>query len=188
MNISRVIRKKLSFLGPVPKTCEKWKFFANNSWITQNKYIKLYIFEIRIKFRVDWYIIWHILKNFKIFHFSRWSISWSRVWEPKNTQEIRNIVIIWSSMTHYNFLNPLSRNFGICRALIVSLGPCLMQIHEWQFASSHNKSWWYEQKVLRVTGVSSYTIRYTKYYTVGQTAYPKDKVAWSWFTTESRRH
>ena len=47
------------------------------------------------------------------------------------------------------------------------------------------------KKVLRATGVSSYTIRYavyTIYYTVGQTAYPKDKVAWSWLTTESRRH
>ena len=116
--VHELFAKKLSFFARFWDRAQKWQFFANNSWNIQNKHIKLYIFEISMKFRVDWHMSWHILRNFKIFHFSRWSISRSRVWEPKIPQEIRNIVIFWSGMTHYNFLDPSSKNFDICRVLI----------------------------------------------------------------------
>ena len=45
-----------------------WAHFSLEIVISQemhDKHIKLYIFEISVKFRVDWYIIYQLLKNLK---------------------------------------------------------------------------------------------------------------------------
>ena len=52
---SRVISQKPPFLSPVASNVQKRWFFVYNSWTTQDKRIKVYIFEISVKFRVDWY-------------------------------------------------------------------------------------------------------------------------------------
>ena len=69
MGTSRRNPGKLAILGPDPKNVKKMLFFLCNSRIIQDKHIKLYIFEISIKFRVDWYIMRDILKNLIFFDF-----------------------------------------------------------------------------------------------------------------------
>ena len=49
----RFISKKLPILGPVPENMQNRQFFAHKSQSSQNKYKKVYIFEISIKFGVD---------------------------------------------------------------------------------------------------------------------------------------
>ena len=60
-------------MGPFFNFLEKRGSFqtlrAQKRWNTQNNPITLYISEISIKFCVDWYIIWGILKIFEIFVF-----------------------------------------------------------------------------------------------------------------------
>ena len=60
---------KLAFLWHGPRKRQKMLFFLCKSRIIQDKHIKLYIFEINIKFRVDWYIMRDILKNLIFFDF-----------------------------------------------------------------------------------------------------------------------
>ena len=64
---SRGISEKVRFLAGFREKCKKRQFFANNSGTTQDRHIKLYIFEIRRKFRVEWYTTRCILKMFKEF-------------------------------------------------------------------------------------------------------------------------
>ena len=45
------------------------QFFAYKSRTSQNMKKKVYIFEISIKFCVDWYATWHFLKNFNFCYF-----------------------------------------------------------------------------------------------------------------------
>ena len=60
---SRVISQKPPFLSPVASNVQKRWFFVYNLWITQVKRIKVYIFEISVKFRVDWYATWRVFKK-----------------------------------------------------------------------------------------------------------------------------
>ena len=68
---SRVISQKPPFLSPVASNVQKRWFFVYNSWTTQDKRIKVYIFEISVKFRVDWYATWGVLKKLNFFVSSR---------------------------------------------------------------------------------------------------------------------
>ena len=61
LGTSRRKSRKLPFSGPDPENVKRCCFPCNFR-TTQEK--KLYIFEIRIKFRVDWYIMQAILKKF----------------------------------------------------------------------------------------------------------------------------
>ena len=63
LRISWDMSKKGPFLGPIPKISEIAIHFGHISWNSQDKHIKLYIFEISMKFRIDWYIICLGLKN-----------------------------------------------------------------------------------------------------------------------------
>ena len=72
LSCSRVISEKPLFSGPDPEKRQKWRFFAYNLRKTRKRHIKLYIFEIYIKFCVEWYIIWDILVHFIFFDFTRW--------------------------------------------------------------------------------------------------------------------
>ena len=71
LNSSRLISEKLPISGPVPENMQNRQFFAHKSQTSQNKYKKVYIFEISIKFRVDWYATWGVLKKLIFFVFSR---------------------------------------------------------------------------------------------------------------------
>ena len=50
---SQLISEKLPNLGPVPENMQNRQFFAHKSQTSPNKYKKVYIFEISIKFGVD---------------------------------------------------------------------------------------------------------------------------------------
>ena len=67
----RVINKKPPILHIWCHGTQKRWFLAHNSWSTQDKHIKVYIFEISVKFRVDWYATWGVLKKLNFFVSSR---------------------------------------------------------------------------------------------------------------------
>ena len=67
---SRVISQKPPFLSPVASNVQKQWFFVYNSWTTQDKRIKVYIYEISVKFCVDWYATLGVLKKLIFFTFS----------------------------------------------------------------------------------------------------------------------
>ena len=68
---SRVISQKIPFLSPVASNVQKRWFLAYNSWSTQDKHTKVYIFEFSVKFRVDWYATWGVLKEVEFFRFQQ---------------------------------------------------------------------------------------------------------------------
>ena len=63
-------REKLPFLNPESGKLQKMMFFPIFLRSSQDKHTKLYIFEISIKFRVDWHIMRDILKNLIFFNFT----------------------------------------------------------------------------------------------------------------------
>ena len=71
LSFSRVINKKPPFLHIWRDGAQKRWFLAYNSWSTQDKHTKVYIFEISVKFRVDWYATWGVLKKLNFFVSSR---------------------------------------------------------------------------------------------------------------------
>ena len=65
------ILSRSPFLSPVASNVQKRWFFVYISWTTQDKRIKVFIVEISVKFRVDWYATWGVFKKLNFFVFSR---------------------------------------------------------------------------------------------------------------------
>ena len=99
LGTSQKNREKLPFLSPDPEYVKKMRFFRIFSRSTQDKHIKLYIFEISIKFRVDWCIMRDILKNFIFFDFIEvvdfWGVWWGVKWPPNGLNFFPGVFMIF---------------------------------------------------------------------------------------------
>ena len=66
LQIFRVMAVQRLKKARFPKTSKKRAFFGHNSKNPQDRHKKLYIFEISVKFCVDWCVVWLSLKKSKI--------------------------------------------------------------------------------------------------------------------------
>ena len=122
---SRVISQKPPFLSPVASNVQKRWFFVYNSWTTQDRHIKVYIFEISIELRV-YYIVCNMTCFKKL-------ICWSPWW--------------WVKIFHqFGPLNKIKKGLHSDLTKIQSLSTNMIWGHKFSKGGGRRKKW---QKVGR---------------------------------------